>query len=393
MKNIIIIKVNVSVIAIAIALLAVSLLKPSDAFSAEYPFYYKSPRSMGMGGVGIAVGGQFDSVFQNPAGLAYMPADNWEVNLLRLNAGYGENTKTFVEDIDDAFNVGDLNMDGQTDDDELTAVNDVLNKYMGQNLHMELSDLTSMARGGDAISWGFGALGSFRLDLTPHSGAGGEGFLEMSSVVDYGAILGMAFNGRDNIKLGFSLKFINREGVDHNFSLREVVEHEDDLEDYFTDELLRESSAFAIDAGIIYEFSGVRLNPAVGVSLLNIGDLDFADAGSVPMTLNVGVSARTKVPVVGDIVMGLDVVDITGEFDEDSDFGKRMRLGAEASVINNTFLTLAMRAGLYQGYTTFGLDLRLTALELSYNTYAEEVGTYAGQDPDRRHIITLAICW
>ena len=78
----------------------------------EYPYIYKSPRSMGMGGAGIAVGGRFDSVFQNPAGLAYLEKDNWEVNFINLSVGYGKNSEEFADDMEagdtSAWTVEDL---------------------------------------------------------------------------------------------------------------------------------------------------------------------------------------------------------------------------------------------------------------------------------------------
>ena len=54
---------------------------------------------------------------------------------------------------------------------------------------------------------------------------------------------------------------------------------------------------------------------------------------------------------------------------------------------------MKVRAGLYQGYPTFGVDLRLFIVTLNYTTYAEEVGAYAGQDDDRRHLIALNLGW
>ena len=54
---------------------------------------------------------------------------------------------------------------------------------------------------------------------------------------------------------------------------------------------------------------------------------------------------------------------------------------------------MAVSAGLYQGYPGFGADLRLLIFDLSYVTYAEEVGAYAGQDEDRRHIVMLNAGW
>jgi len=372
---------------------AASFPSSLNAATLEYPYLYKSPRSMGMGGAGVAIGGKFDSVFINPANLTDMPSDNWEVNLLSFSLGYGKNVEDFIDDIDTASDVGDLNGDGDTSDDELTAVNNVLQEYRGANMHFDTSVLSSLARGGDAVSWGFGALGTFRMNMVPHEGFGSGGLLEVHSALDYGYIIGAAFNKSRKFHPGFSLKFINRDAVDHSFSAREIVENEDNLDDYLTDEVVTEGTAFGFDAGLIYEMNDIALKPAMGFSVLNIGDLDFGEAGSIPMTLNFGISAKAELPVLGSVLMGFDLVDVTGEFYEDSDMVKRLRMGLEVLVIDNLLSTIALRTGLYQGYGTFGADIRLTMLSLSYNTYAEEIGAYAGQRADRRHVISLAITW
>jgi len=365
----------------------------AGAATLEYPYLYKSPRSMGMGGAGVAIGGRFDALLINPANLTDMPSGDWQVDLLGFSVGYGENVKDFIDDIDEATDVGDLNGDGDTDDDELRAVNEVLDRYKGQNMYLDSSLLISMARGGEGVSWGFGALGAFRMNIVPHEGFGTDGLLEVHSAADYGYMIGASFNRSESFHPGFSLKFINRDSVDHSFSAREIVEHEDNLDDYLTDEVVVEGTAFGFDAGFIYEMKDVNMNPAFGLSVLNIGDLDFGEAGKVPMTLNIGVSARKDVPVLGNVLMGLDMVDVTGRYEEDNDIVKRLRMGAEIVAVDNTWVTLAVRGGLYQGYGTFGADLRLALLNFSYNTYAEEMGAYAGQRPDRRHILGFAIRW
>jgi len=378
-----------------LVLIITELTFPSclSAATLEYPYLYKSPRSMGMGGAGVAIGGRFDSIFMNPANLTDLPSDNWEVNLLNFSLGYGKNVEEFIDDIDAATDVGDLNGDGDTSDDELTAVNNVLQEYRGANMHFDASVLSSMARGGEAVSWGVGALGSFRMNMIPHEGFGSGGLLEVHSALDYGYIIGAAFNKSRKFHPGFSLKFINRDSVDHSFSAREIVENEDNLDDYLTDEVVNKGTAFGFDAGLIYEMNDILMKPAIGFSVLNIGDLDFGEAGSIPMTLNLGISAKADLPVLGNILTGFDIVDVTGEFHEDSDMVKRLRMGLEMLVVDNTLSTIALRAGLYQGYGTFGADLRLAMFSLSYNTYAEEIGAYAGQRADRRHVISFAVRW
>ncbi len=373
----------IAVIAICFMFLLANV-SVATAGSYEYPHIYKSPRVMGMGGANVAIGGGFDSVFYNPAGLTRMPEYNWEVNVLGLSGTVGEDTLDFVDDLNDAFD----------EEDDLTAVNDVLKDYRGKHIHFDAANLSSVAKNAEKLAFGLGGLASVVSDSIPHQGFGEDGLLEMHASMQYGGIGGVAYRVSDQLSVGASVKLINKEVVDHFFTATEIIEHEDDLEDYFTDELKEDGTGVGVDAGIIYEFmQDSKLKPAVGVSIQNIGDMDFGDAGTIPMTVNVGASATVNLPVLQEMVVGIDYVDAFNNYEQDDDIGKRVRLGGEIGIIDNTVITAAVRAGLYQGYPTFGADLRLFMVALSYTTYAEEVGAYAGQDDDRRHMVSLNVGW
>jgi len=367
-------------------LLILANVSIGEAAPLEYPSLYKSPRAMGMGGAGVSIGGQFDSVFYNPAGLGKMPDNNWEVNLGQFSAAVGENVIDFANDMQDAFD--------SDDDEQLNEVNQVLSDYRGDHLHMSVSDLVSVAKRSDNIAFGIGALGSGTLNAVPNQGLGDEGLLYVQSSLKYGGIGGMSYRFSDNLYLGASLKYMQNEAVDYFFTATELVENEDDLEDYILNEVKEDGSSFGIDAGVIYEFMrDSKLKPAVGLSVLNIGDMDFGDAGEIPMTVNLGASINPEIPYFHSFIFGIDYVDLLKNYEEDDDFGKRLRLGGELGIFDKKYASMAVRAGLYQGYGTFGADLRIFILTMSYTSYAEEVGAYAGQDKDRRHLVTLNLGW
>jgi hypothetical protein len=363
--------------------------------SREYPYLYKSPRAMGMGGAYTAVGGTVDTLFYNPAGLSNLPKDKgWEVNLINIAVETGKDVIDFAEDMQDAFDTGDLDGDGDPEDDQLRAVNDVLAKYRGKNLHLRVSDFTSVGKGFDRFAFGVGGLGNARLDAMTHQGFGPEGFLEVNSDATYGGIGGFSLRLTDGLTAGLTVKALHRESLVHNFTARELVEKEDDMEDYIVDELRESGDALGFDAGFIWEFAkNSWFKPSAGVSVMNIGDLDFGDAGEIPMTVNAGISINPEIPVFRSLIIGADYVDIFNNYDEDDDMGKRIRLGGELQLFDKLLASLALRAGLYEGYPTYGADLRLLIVKLSYVSYTEEVGAYAGQDKDERHLVQLTLGW
>ncbi|MBM2838646.1 MAG: hypothetical protein HW415_1271 [Deltaproteobacteria bacterium] len=180
----------------------------------------------------------------------------------------------------------------------------------------------------------------------------------------------------------------------HQFTVREFVEKQDTLDKYITDELRKSSSAFGVDAGVIYKFAqDSRFRPSVGLSAMNIGDLNFGDAGKIPMTINAGVSANPQIPYFRSLVLGMDYVDVANNYSQDKDMWKRLRYGGELQLFDILPAEMSVRAGMYEGSPTLGADLRLLTFMVSYVKYSEEVGAYAGQDKDERQIVQVTFGW
>ncbi|MCK5504008.1 MAG: hypothetical protein KAJ10_02540 [Thermodesulfovibrionia bacterium] len=381
--------------------LLVFFLSPAsgETASGEYPYLYKSPRAMGMGGAYVAIGGRTDTLFYNPAGLGHMPVDKgWEVNVLGVTGEMNENSQDFAEDMQDALDTGDVDGDGETDDDELRAVNDVLANYRGDNLHLGLSEFVSLGKKTGSVAFAIGGLATLRLDGMTHQGFGSNGLLEVNADAFYGGIGGLSYEMSNGLCIGASVKYLYREALIHTFTAREIVENQDSLDEYIEEDIMddqrKSDSAIGFDAGIIYNIPRlILLKPAVGLSLMNIGGMDFGDAGEIPMTVNIGFAISPEIPVFHSLLIGLDYADLLHNYDQDDDIGKRLRFGGRLQLFDKKLISMAVSAGLYQGYPGFGADLRLLIFDLSYVTYAEEVGAYAGQDEDRRHIVMLNAGW
>jgi hypothetical protein len=381
-------------------IVVLATLLPASAFaqqitSREYPYIYKSTRAMGMGGAYTAVGGRADSLFYNPAGLINIPQDKgWEVNLINVSAEYSNNVKNFLNESKDALNTEDLNHDNSTDDDRLRAMNDVLARYRGTNLHGRVSDFTSVAKSYDRWAFGIGAVGSGRIDALTHQGFGSDGFLEVNADATYGALGGASLAVTDNVFAGLAVKSLHREALIHNFSARELVDHQHDLNDYIRDDLRQSGNAFGFDAGVIWKFSpDSPLKPSFGASVMNIGDLDFGPAGKLPQSVNVGMAINPTLSWARSLTVGADYIDVLNNFKQDKDIAKRLRYGAELQLFDTSPWELALRAGMYENSPTMGFDLRLLIFTVSYAMYTEEIGAYAGQDKDKRQLLTVNVGW
>ena len=172
------------------------------------------------------------------------------------------------------------------------------------------------------------------------------------------------------------------------------VEKEDDLDKYIEDELRTSGDAVGVDAGLIWKFAqDSRFKPSLGLSVMNIGDLNFGRAGKMPQTVNVGIAVNPTITTFRSLIVGLDYIDVLNDYKQDTDMAKRLRYGAELQLFDIWPVELAVRAGMYESYPTFGADLRLLFITASYAMYTEEVGAYAGQDKDKRQLLTLNIGW
>ncbi len=359
------------------------------AINYEYPYVYKDPRVMGMGGAYVAVGGTSASLFYNPAGVGKIKREaGFEVDLLGLTASLSEDGYNFVRDFQDALNKSD----------QLTAVNDVLKRYRGKDLHFSLSTFPSVARRFERFGFALGGIVDLKFDAVPHQGFGSEGLLSVDTSLTYGGVGGVSYSlTKYRLILGLGVKHLRRESVSKDFTARELVENQNNIENYITDQLRRSGSATSLDVGVIYDLPDFRgLKPSLGASYMNVNTLDFGGAGKVPGTLNVGLALkkeRVNAKFFRRFTFAFDVVDITKNYEQDGDWGKRLRAGVEFSVWSGRLSDLFLRLGSYQGYWTAGAELRLLLLRIVATTYAEEMGAYSGQDGSRRYMLSAYLTW
>ncbi len=354
----------------------------------EYPRLYTDIKTVGRGGVGIALPSGSASVFYNPAVLSQIPK-GYYIDILRLSVGSSKKSLDFINDLSDA-----LDEDNNTE----TAIMDVLNKYIGETFSGEADILSSLFINRKPLGLILGVFGRSRVSGIVHQGFGSAGLLDVKIQNYAGMFLGgyYSFYNR-RIHLGGDLKVIGGAVLDHQFTTYELLNHADNFTDYLIDDLLNYGTGVVGDVGLVFTpFPQSRLNPAIGISVLNIPGLKLNGTEVIPMTVNLGFSISPKLldkPYLNKARFGIDVIDILKKYKEDQDWGKRLYMGGELSVIDAKFLKLWVRGGFYQGYPAGGATLKIFILELNFATYAEEVGAYAGQYENRIYLGSLSINW
>ncbi len=371
----------------------------SFAINYEYPYIYKDPRVMGMGGAYVAVGGTSASLFYNPAGIGRIKKEvGFEVDLIGITAAVSEDGYDFLQDFQDALDTGDLDGDGDDADDQLRAVNEVLKKYRGKTLHYSIDSFPSVARRFGNFGIALGGIAVLKADAIPRQGFGSEGVLSVDASLTYGGVGGLSYNFlNESLSVGVGIKVLTRERVLKDFTARELIENQDNLENYIEEQVKKEGSAVGFDIGFIYELpvKVMGLKPSFGASYMNIGDLDFGEAGRIPETINAGLALKGErnSSFFNKLTLAFDVVDITKNYEQDDDWGKRLRAGLELGVWSGKWSDLFLRVGSYQGYWTAGVELRFILIRIVATSYAEEVGAYSGQDENRRYMLSAYITW
>jgi len=392
-----------------LSLIAFSTLIYADMSTQE--FLYKDPRIMGMGGANTAVGGYSTSIFSNPAGIIKIKKSHGiEAEILGLSVSASEKFQQFADDL------------SNSEDNEII---NTLNKYSGDAFNATVSNYTSFSyHAENDIAYSFGLLAAGDINFLPHTNSGANGVLESHSRA-YGGIflasatkyhglsssfLGGALDG--DLTIGVSAKYIKQKSYEAGLDLGEVTEHKDDIVKYLQDTYEVDNSGFAFDIGTLYEFNNKVWNPAVGLSVMNIGSLDFDAYGAQPLCVNLGASISPEISWSNSLKFSVDYTDLLNSQQarirnynpdraqdqyDNADIGydvmNHLRMGASLGLFDNSFIMTTLNAGLYKGAYTAGIDFQLTLLKLQFATYQEQLGSTLGQLEDRRYVVGLGLGW
>jgi len=380
------------------------------AMYAEHAYLIKDTHLIGMGGANVAVGAQTTTVFSNPAGLTNITAeDGYVIDLLNLNLSATGQFQEFANDIQDA-----------SDSDNDSEIVEALEEYSGEHFHASVDGYTSLSKYEESygFTWSVGAFFGTDTNVMTHSnGTDNGGFLQTTSRGYGGLVLAVAKPydteyGRFDV--GVSAKYIAQKSVEGSLGVSDLTIDEDEIEDKLRDKYEKDATGYGIDLGVIYhpELES-SLNPTIGLSVLNIGDMGLDDNyGQQPTTVNLGVAIAPEVVFTDRLVVALDYVDIleanklriydyndegetVGYRDYDSsDFIKNINFGVGIDLLDSDYFDASLSAGVHQGGVTGGLNLAFfNSVSLDFSTYEEQVGTSDAEIADRRYMLRLGLSW
>lgn len=338
----------------------------STAYTAEISSFYRGIRPLGMGNAFTAIANDENSMYYNPAGLNNIEGSG-SVGVINPAVEASDSLESFLDDLDDV------------EDDDVAASTQLIRDYIGVHQYARVSLMPHYVRhnfGIAVLAQGTVSM-DFRNSVNP--------YIETKIIKDIVPTISGAYSFLDDkLKAGATAKLIQREGIVKKYTAVDIASEnfdpEDDLED---------GSGVGVDLGLIYDLPLLEsFNPTVGLAIQNVGDVDLGDAGEELQKVNIGFGINYREVKWAQILAAFDYVDIANNVGDDDDMAKRLHMGVEVK-----FPIVSLRAGLNQGYGSFGATINVKLLKLEYAAYTEEIGAYAGQRTDERQMVQLSIGW
>lgn len=334
----------------------------SSAFAQEINQYYRPVRSLGMGGTVFTTVRGAESMFVNPAAMGKI--QGLDIHLLGINVGA---RMLSTEDLEAIQNI---------DENDPSTYNNLF----GKRIYAD-------ALGSTAIAFpylGFGYYTDYSLSLELNN----PGYPEFTTYFrnDQNYVIAGAYPIGRSSYIGLSFKKIDRWGGDVQEIGLSSVANADGV-DGIMDEFNNKGTGYGVDLAYLTEVSG-PLNPILTVVWKDVGGTSFKKTGGdeapshIPGNLSAGAALGVDLPGLDWII----ALEGTHLLDSDIQIGKKVHLGTEISI---PFLDI--RAGINQGYVSYGVGLDFFIFRLDAASYTEELGVYPGQTADQRYAIALSM--
>lgn len=205
---------------------------------------------------------------------------------------------------------------------------------------------------------------------------------------DYGLTMAFAKKIGPQLSAGLSLKRINRRGGAVTVDLETIEDYiSTEDQDVILDLLNNQGTAYGVDLSLLHLTSDS--NPTMAT-------LVWKDVGRTTFQKTSG--DKNPPSIHDNLILGLGYIWDGPGFDvksglefrhlltDQTQFGKKIHTGLEFSLP-----LIDVRAGLSQGYMTYGVGLDLWILRVEAAQFTEEFGVYPGQTPETRLQLSVTI--
>lgn len=337
----------------------VLLLMFGQAHAKDLIEFNQSIRAMGMGNAYIPIVKDTDALFYNPAALAKVEGLNWQV----LNVRTG------------------VNFDLVKDRESFTGISSPADysKFFGKDVWLGVNAKSAFAM----PNFGFAAYDNAHLDIQLHNPAYPQ--FNTSFLNDYGFVVGGAVPIGPFGSFGMTAKRISRWGGIGDIGVGSIASAGGVAA--IQDAYKSKGVGYGVDMATAYTLP-MPFNPSLAVVWQDVGSTSFqkTEGPDAPPRIkdNLSLGFGTSVDLPGlDVVTAFEARHLT---DNDIQLGKKLHLGTEISLP-----LIDLRAGLNQGYTSYGVGLHVLFITIDAAYYTEEVGLYPGQTPENRAQVGVSI--
>ncbi len=343
------------------------------------------PRTLSMGGAGVAAKGGVDSASMNPAGLADVESARWDVFSLSVEIPYDFDTISSAEDYRKATDSG-------TNDQKRKKLEEFLRDVQSTGQRTRVNFYPSYTR----KYFHVGLLGEASLEARMLAGGVGGDLVAQAgnSQITAGLIAAGGYGFFNNsLQVGVTLKPLYRFSIFEEVDQRPLDIAKGDnvvngssvgIKNQLFGESLTDNKAFGFgaDLGVKYWMQSTGLStldkitkmlkPAFGVTLQDVMRTRFFTNRSTPADIPQSLSAGFALHPSWRWIDGLFVFDIRNILQEEA-FENKIHFGAEARL----FRFLLLRAGMSQLYVTGGLGLDFKYFQLDAYLNSQELYEHA----------------
>jgi hypothetical protein len=331
------------------------IISVDKSFAAEIIDQNFSVKDLGRGGVHLPRESDPNSMYYNPAMLAYTSGIHWSI--------FG-----FQAGINDPSN---LTLIQNSPPSQST-----LSQYYGKNIWAGAQAGTTMI----LPNFGVGGLGSFYLDFMASNPSLPQ--VDVTEFVDYGIYLGTAFSISKDWAFGVNFKKVTRTGGTATIGSSQIASLNMSA---IQNAVSNSGSGYGGDFGIIYKPQSA-VNLAISLNWQDVGYTSFnAATGATappPMQDNMVLGVTTQQHAMGfGWAAGFEYRHIRND---PIDITKKLHAGVELNMG-----ILDVRSGFYQGWLSYGATIDLWLFDLDLAQYTIERGAYAGQNGELRYQVGL----
>ena len=365
----------------------VSLLLISGAsFAAQtsipdnYPSLGRGLRPLGMGNAFLTVKGTDDNaLYYNPAAI-----NDYEKTLnFRLLSPTADINMGVINVVKDVFSLSKDLKNATTDSAKTDVFNTFFDKHVGS---FDSVNLLIPMFGVRNKYFAMSALVDSRTTVAIRNRAFPN--FELKTRNDGGVVLGGAYGFLfDDLQVGAATKFLYRIGIQRTVTTNDILNGS--LADSIGFNQWGKGFGVGLDLGAKYKIPAFdvdlldTLQPTVAVTYQDVGNTRFTGGASdTPQSISAGLGVH---PDLGPV--GLSVVADMREINQKESFMKKFHFGVEARLKEMLATSLAVRAGVNQGYPATGLTITWPFFGIDVAFYGEEMGTVTSQKADY-HVAT-----